>query len=469
MAEKNVQVAVIGAGLAGLAAARKLQVEGVDYELFEANPTRVGGRVWTVQFENGQTSEHGAERIDTKHTHMLALAEEFGLDLDDHLEQNEHEAPSVVRYKGMDLDNGKAIKERQLIADILKAQIAEQGIVYSQGNMAGTTSQAAIALDALSVREWIQAFVPGGAGSEAGSALLGNVTELTGRDPEQVSAMALLDEWDTLIGFVTGDFNDPDADARWRVRGGNDQIPNRLLATLQPERVHLGARLKVLTRADETGFTLRFEGHEDIHAQAVVIAIPFSALRKVDTSGAGFSEIKSTIIRELEMGAVAKLHMQFNGRVAEWDDWSGYFFNEMPAFTSFESTRRQDGDTMNITAYLGGSFAATLPIGTAHGSSPATVVDALLETIDAAVPGMRERFTGVTSVDAWADDEFIHGAYSVLRPGQYTRFLGIIGDPEDGVFFAGEHTSKKHRGFMNGAVETGERAASEAVDRLAKI
>ncbi|MGD8166480.1 hypothetical protein ACEXOS_018625 [Herbiconiux sp. P16] len=46
------------------------------------------------------------------------------------------------------------------------------------------------------------------------------------------------------------------------------------------------------------------------------------------------------------------------------------------------------------------------------------------------MPGLKERYTGVTSVDAWADDSFIQGAYSVLRSTQYTRFSGIIGDAE---------------------------------------
>jgi len=468
MSAHEVRVAVIGAGLAGLAAARKLQEAGVDYALYEANPDRVGGRVWSQTFDNGQSAERGAERIDTRHTHMLALAEEFGLPLDDHREQNESELPTIVRYEGTNRDEEEAMADRKLIAGLLDEQTTARGVVYVQGAMAGTTDQAAIDFDALSVREWVQANVPGGASAPAGASLLGDVTELTGRDPNQVSAMALLDEWDTLIGYMTGDFKDPEnlADARYRVRGGNDQIPTALLGTLDAERVHMGSRLLALAKDGDDGYTLRFQDQEDVRAAVVVIAIPFAALRRVDTSAAGFSEVKQSIIRELEMGTVAKLLMQFNGRIADFAEWSGYFFNDAPAFTSFEGTACQDGDTMTMTAYLGGSMAATLPIEEAHGAAPAKTVEAILDVMDGAVPGVKERFTGFTTIDAWADDPFIHGAYSVFRPGQYTRFLGIIGDPEDGVFFAGEHTSKLHRGFMNGAVESGELAAAGVVERL---
>ena len=465
MTEKDVRVAVIGAGLGGLAAARKLQEAGVDYALYEANPDRVGGRVWSETFENGQTAEHGAERIDTRHTHLLALAEEFGLELDDHLEGNELELPTIVRYLGKQRDEEEALADRQLIAGLL--QTSTKGITYRQGDMAGTTDQAAIDFDALSVREWVQANVPGGASSPAAASLMADITELAGRDPNQVSAMALLDEWDTLVEYMTGDFKDPDnlADARYRVRGGNDLIPKGLLATLDADRVHMGARLVRLAR-DGDGYTLGFEGRDDVHVDAVVVAIPFAALRRVDTSAAGFSDIKQTIIRELEMGTVAKLMMQFNGRIADFAHWSGYFYNDAPAFTSIESTSRQEGDSMIMNAYLGGSAAATLPVGDAHAEAPASAVEAILDAIESAIPGVKERFTGFSVLDAWADDPYVHGAYSVFRPGQYTRFHGIIGDPEEGVFFAGEHTSKLHRGFMNGAVESGQLAAAGVIERL---
>jgi monoamine oxidase len=50
--------------------------------------------------------------------------------------------------------------------------------------------------------------------------------------------------------------------------------------------------------------------------------------------------------------------------------------------------------------------------------------------------------------------------------GQYTRFAGIEGRPEGNAFFAGEHTSIDFQGYLNGAVETGERAAAEVVESL---
>src|SRR5882762_819001 len=87
MASSNVQVAVVGAGLAGLTATYRLHQAGVDVASYEANPERIGGRCWTERefFANGQFAEHGRSRIGTAHREIRDLAAELGLELYDHL------------------------------------------------------------------------------------------------------------------------------------------------------------------------------------------------------------------------------------------------------------------------------------------------------------------------------------------------------------------------------------------------
>ncbi|WP_200889534.1 flavin monoamine oxidase family protein [Cohnella kolymensis] len=74
------RIVIIGAGLAGLSCAYELKKAGYNAEIYEASE-RVGGRCWTRRgdFENGQLAEHGGEFIDSNHTHMLQLAQEFNL------------------------------------------------------------------------------------------------------------------------------------------------------------------------------------------------------------------------------------------------------------------------------------------------------------------------------------------------------------------------------------------------------
>src|SRR3954454_4438161 len=77
---EQLDVAVIGAGLAGLRAATDLVAGGRDVVVFEARD-RVGGRVWSHRFANGQWCERGAEFIDANHTEVLGLIRSLGLSL----------------------------------------------------------------------------------------------------------------------------------------------------------------------------------------------------------------------------------------------------------------------------------------------------------------------------------------------------------------------------------------------------
>src|ERR1700742_270949 len=78
------EIAVVGAGLAGLACAYELAKHGLTCTVYEANPDRLGGRCWTSRgWAHGQTAEHGGEFIDTVHHPIRNLVAELGLELDD--------------------------------------------------------------------------------------------------------------------------------------------------------------------------------------------------------------------------------------------------------------------------------------------------------------------------------------------------------------------------------------------------
>ena len=76
------------------------------------------------------------------------------------------------------------------------------------------------------------------------------------------------------------------------------------------------------------------------------------------------------------------------------------------------------------------------------------------------LPGLSSQWNGLATVDWWA------GSYSYWQVGQYTRFAGVEREPQEGVHFCGEHTSIDAQGYLEGAVETGERAATEIISAL---
>jgi monoamine oxidase len=77
------------------------------------------------------------------------------------------------------------------------------------------------------------------------------------------------------------------------------------------------------------------------------------------------------------------------------------------------------------------------------------------------LPGLTAKWNGLATVDYWLGNPNSRGSYSCYRKGQYTLFGGIEGVPEGRCHFAGEHTSVDSQGYLNGAIESGERAARE--------
>ncbi len=89
-----------------------------------------------------------------------------------------------------------------------------------------------------------------------------------------------------------------------------------------------------------------------------------------------------------------------------------------------------------------------------------------LAALDAVQPRARATWNGRRLRNAWDRNPWSLGSYALIRPGQYTSFLGIEGEREGQVYFAGEHTSADAQGYLEGAVESGQRAAAEVLTSL---
>ena len=81
-------------------------------------------------------------------------------------------------------------------------------------------------------------------------------------------------------------------------------------------------------------------------------------------------------------------------------------------------------------------------------------------------PNAASHWNGVATIDYWTGYEWTKGSYSYWKVGQYTAFSGMEKMRQGNCHFAGEHTSQDFQGYLNGAVETGERAANEILGDL---
>jgi monoamine oxidase len=446
------RVAIVGAGLAGLTCAYRLHERGVTATVYEARADRVGGRCWTArEFGPEQVAEHGGEFIDSDHRRIRALVSELGLRLEDRVAWARRRSRAYSRlYLDGRLRNCDVVYrdfptlKRRLRADARRTD-------YS----GAFASRAARSFDDRTAAQWLDAEVPGGGDSLLGRAMREYLTEEFGLDAGRLSAT-------NMFYLLEGNRADIDgSDERYHVHGGNDQIPRSLADRLPDASLHLGTPLDALWRRPDGSYGLRFGGTEaDVTAERVVLAIPFTTLRHVDLERASLSALKRECIEQLGMGTNAKVLMQFRHRPAHEEHWDGELTTDRPFLDTWDSSLTQPGSTGLLTIYSGGSVGAGYP-GRAHGPAPEPVVHETLAALERAVPGISRDFAGDAWLDDWSADPWSRGSYAAFLPGQTTRYSGVIARAEGGVHFAGEHTSVPYQGFLEGAVESGERCARE--------
>jgi len=449
-------VAIVGGGLAGLAAATTLAQHGIAATVYEAAP-RVGGRCLSERaaFEAGQVAERGGELIDTAHDELIDLALQLGLTLDD-LHAATPKGTDSIYWIG-----GRRYTDAEAAADFAKLWPALERDARTLGDELPTFirfTSAQQALDRMTAREWLSTRVPGGLASPL-ARLLGNAyVEELGADLDEASAITVID----LLRDSPRDRVSPyeESDQRYHVRGGNDLVVQRMAEALSG-RIETGTRLTAVAQRGDGRHRLTFargEARRDIDADHVILAMPFPLLADVDLTRAGFRARKLRAIRELGMGRNTKLQLQFSERAWVAQRGNGETRVEDGYHVSWEVTRGQPGTPGILNFYSGGTLAARAGEGTPEERAR----DALAQ-IERIHPGLAARWNGRVIRNPWDRYPWSRGSYSLLRPGQYTALHGIESQAEGRVRFAGEQSSADWYGYMNGGVESGQRAAREVL------
>jgi monoamine oxidase len=191
-----------------------------------------------------------------------------------------------------------------------------------------------------------------------------------------------------------------------------------------------------------------------------VLAVPFSMLRQVDCTKAGFNTVKQLAIKNLAMGTNSKLHLQFRRR--SWYDQAcnGETYADTGYQNSWEVTRAQAGTEGILVNYTGGTIGASFA---PKNGTPAQRAQKFLGQVEPVLPGVTAQWNGKAFIDYWAGNAWALGSYSYWKVGQYTSFTGAEREVSGACHFAGEQTSLDFQGYLNGAVESGYRAAAEIV------
>ncbi|HYN93137.1 MAG TPA: FAD-dependent oxidoreductase [Pilimelia sp.] len=456
-APSTLRVAVIGGGLAGLTAAYRLKVAGHTATVYEA-AGRVGGRCWTDRGTfGGQTAERGGELIDSSHKQLRGLITELGLQSVDLLRAEPAGSAPIYHFDGAVYDQATAQADLTPVVAQARRDAAAAGFPTLYNSFTARGQQ----LDRMSIRDWINAYVPGGIASRVGQLLDIAYTIEYGAETSQQAALNLI----YLFGYqnkVDIQLFGP-SDEKFAVRGGNDQVATALAARL-PGQVRLGTELRALARRTDGTWAVTVGPAggggtaSTVVADRVVLALPFSTLRRVDLTGAGFPARKLQAIRELQMGTNSKLHLQFSSRLWYERGCNGETYADTGYQNTWEVTRGQAGTPGILVDYTGGRAGADF--GTL---TPAAYARRFLGQLEPVLPGITAKWNGKVLLDNWTTYPWTRGSYSYYGVGQYTTITGVEREAVNGCHFAGEHTSIDFQGYLNGAVETGERAAREII------
>ena len=485
------RVAIVGAGLAGLVCAEQLARRGIASRLYEAHPTRVGGRVLSDRATfPGQVAECGGELIDTLHTTMLAYARDFGLARED-LER----APGASRYHffGRHWTEDEVVAEYRALVPRMRADLQS----LSGGPTYFSHTAADALLDATDLDTYLHTRA---ADLPLIRAVLSQayVAEY-GLEASEQSCLNFLQfiHLDLRRHFAEfGVFSDE----RYHLVGGNDALASALAARVRGAgcAIENGARLTRLARNASGAFELYFNGGATPEiADTVVVSIPFSVLRGVTLDASlGLSPEKRNAIATLGYGNNVKTMVRFDRRV--WADLGGNglayadLANVQNTWeTNYHAASRGPGGI--LTDFGGGARGVALQsnpsgnfgCGGCHSGSPSSGVlspvgaawiddqaEAFVRDLDAVFPGAaaaasrRPDGTLVERRGHWTPQSYSRGSYTAYKPGQFTTIAGLEAQAAGALKFAGEHTDSFYasQGFMEGACNSGVRAANEILD-----
>jgi monoamine oxidase len=448
------RIVVVGAGLAGLLSAYRLQQSGFAAQIYEASG-RVGGRCYTGRgdFADGQIYERGGELIDSNHIDLKQLVQELGLNLDNLALAQTNGTEQVGYFFGKPYTYTQMTNDLKVIWQQIHSDVSAAGYptLYNSYTVRGQQ------LDQMTLYRWIESYVPGGHSSPLGALLDVAYNIEYGAESTVQSSLNML----YLLGYTgPGQFRTfGKSNEKYHVQGGNDQVATSLAAKLGSQ-ITTNTPLTAIALNNDGTYTLTFANGSGSFARVadhVVLALPFATLRSVDFSKAGFNQVKTWAINEQGMGTNSKVHVQFNSRFWRDQGYTGETYSDRGYQNTWEVSRAQAGASGLLVWYTGGNPGAAVGSGTVQSQ----VQRYFLPAIEPVLPGATAQWNGRAVRDYWTGYQWTKGSYSYWKAGQYTRFSGAEKERSGNCHFAGEHTSQDFQGYLQGAVETGQRAANE--------
>lgn len=444
-------VLVIGAGLSGLNAARILQSEGAKVRVVEGR-NRIGGRIMTIDDLPGHP-EAGGNGIGAGYARVLDTCRILKLPLIPVRTRTEPAAGTTLISL-----MGKNVLTKDWAASPLNPFETEakawmpweyQWRKFAKLNplpdVTAWTDKKYASYD-----QSVYQVLRGSGANERTIDVACRVGLLYGTSAYDFSALGMYQVLAWGASQLKQGFN------AFAVANGNQRLPEAMAVSLKDE-VQLGNTL-VAVRSDNTGVEAIYADGSKQRAKFMIVTLPFCALRHVRFDPP-LETVQAEAVETLGYSTAFQVHFIPKKRFWEADGLPTIMWTDGAAgrFAALHY-----GDKNEITSFVSfvygglGAWLDRMPQEAA-----AQVVLKSINEIRPSTVGALD----IVRVLSWQRDPFAGGTYSSWKPGQITRFVGNMAKPWQRIHFAGEHTALVERG-MEAAMESGERAALEVLQRL---
>ncbi len=420
------RVVVLGAGLAGLAAAYELTKQNIEVVVLEAR-NRIGGRVLSHEIDSDKklTIELGAEWVGNSHERVIALCKEFNLELFN----NQFETHLI--YKNEYSPSGKwgyseewNTKFEKLLADFGKMSEAQKRV--------------------LDKTDWWRYLMNNGIGErDLDLRELADSTDF-GESIRHVSGYPAITEYAE---------SSPKNEMDLKIRGGNSRLPHAMAEKIGLDKIRLQHRVASV-KQEAKSTTVTCENGAVFVCDFVICTIPTFAIGKIQWLPELPKE-KVVALNALQYSRINKHAVLFNERF--WNDEAFDLLTDSNAHYFYHATKSQESGQGVLISYSIGDKADV--IARQNNEYRKRII------ADALRPGFGDVSEKVVrQVNYyWGNDPHSMGAYAIYGKDQWFTLQPVLAKPHRRVFFAGEHIAD-WQGFMEGAVVTGEDAAKAVLN-----
>jgi monoamine oxidase len=456
-------VVVVGAGLAGLSAARKIAAAGRSVLVIEAQK-RVGGRTLNEDIGGGKVADLGGTFIGPTQDHIAALVKELGIGtFPTYANGNNVFVGSDGRREEFASNTpvfGTAPADPVVAPDIA-AVVAQLDSMAAEIDVGKPWAHAkAKDWDAQTLESWIRQNSSGG--KDFMDLVSAACEPIFGVEAREISLLYVLfyiasSGNEKNVGTFERNFNTTGGAQETRIEGGAQLISIKMAQELG-KRVLLGAPVR---RIDQGSFGVRvWTDRFHLSGKRVIVAMPPALAGRMQLNG-GMTELRDQLMQRMPQGTLRKFEAIYEKPFWRNKGLSGQAISNIgPIKVTFDASP-QDGTPGVILGFIGGTEARVWSPRSVEDRKKACL-DNLVKYFGAEAANIKDFREKDWTADAWARGCPV----GVLQPGTLVDFGPALRAPVGRVHWAGTETSDYWAGYMDGAVRSGERAAAEALAAL---